>query len=110
MENGLLDQLGNDVPGQNVTLLNTRSFVRRNTDAVIDRLLELPAAASCEAHSMQPLLPGSLHSPEYIRRITTGGKTDRDIARSSQCFNLTREYLIEPVVVSDCRHARGVHR
>lgn len=104
----LLGQLADDVPDENVHLLNARRYRAGHLDAEIAHAGEGAATIARPADDLDPHFPSLLNRTKDVRARTASGNGDEDILGVTVRFNLTGVDHIEAVVVSDCRHDRGV--
>src|SRR5215469_1125235 len=112
MKEFLFHQLGNNVADQGMALLNARRVARWSAKAVIyiGSLFEFAPWRAGKCNGMQTNFFGRRNTMDYVWRTTAGGKPDGDVSGTCQSFELARENLVEAIVVSNRRNARGVHR
>src|SRR5271156_1552153 len=104
----LFSDLANNVTGQDMALLNSRSFLRRNAKRTIRNFLHRPTRRTGERHGKNPLRLCNFQRPHNVSRVTAGRDTDCDISFFAERFHLTRKHQVESVIVTDCGDSRRV--
>src|SRR5689334_2313540 len=74
-----LDDLHQDVPGQDVGLLYPRRFTGRDANAMFGRGDEFPPGFSGERNCSEADTPSGFHRTQNIKRIPTCADTDHHV-------------------------------
>src|SRR5262249_14259478 len=102
-EDGLFHQFGDDMADQDMTLLDARRFGRWSAKAVVGGALHLAAASPCQSDCVETQPSGRCESLYDTGGIPTGRDADSHISRTAQGLNLSCEYQVVAIVVSDRR-------
>src|SRR5580704_14492706 len=93
-----------------VTLLNSRSFFGRRTNAKLRAFCEGSPASSGQPNGPQTYFASRQNCIEYIWGIAAGGDADGHVTGARQSLHLPGKDLIKSVVVPDGRNTGTVHR
>ncbi len=92
-----------------VDLLNPGNRPGRGRDQHVDPICQLTTLLTREADHTTAYFAPLVGSTDHIRRVPTGADGHEDIAGAAEGLHLSREDLLETVVVTDCGQQRSVH-
>ena len=79
LEQHFFDDLADQVTGQDVALLNARSFFRRNANDAIGEILDCAAGSAGQRHSVDRFCLCHLECPQHVAGISAGGNAHGDV-------------------------------
>jgi hypothetical protein len=104
----LLHKIADDVPSQNVRLLDPRGLRGRHTQTNLDVGGQRLARAARETDRSGTLLTGGFHRPQDVTRPAAGADARHRVPIGNLGTHLAGEDLAEIVVVADRRENRRV--
>lgn len=102
------DHIADDVPDQDMHLLDAGGILRRNHDRHATGLFQFPAVPSQQADGGGSLDVRLLYCKQHVRAVARGGQADQYVARADQGLHLALEYAVETVIVTDAGQDRGI--
>ena len=103
LEQHFVDELADQVTGQDVALLNARRFFRKNANGAVGEILHCAAGSAGQRHGVDGFCLCRLECPQHVAGVSVGGNARGNITGFAQRLKLSCEYAARAALSGSAR-------